>query len=76
MRKFGNIIRVYNIYLLILKRHDTVRRDTLWKWMEEFKIPKKLIYICKTYVQKMRSAVRMEGTVRHPFFENKTIEMG
>jgi hypothetical protein len=35
----------------------------LWKWMEEFKTPKKLINMCKTYVQKTRSAVRIEGTL-------------
>ena len=41
--------------------------------MEEFKIPKKLINICRTYVQKTRSAVRIEGTLSSFFFfENKT----
>jgi hypothetical protein len=39
--------------------------------MEEFKIPKKLINICKKRVQKKRSAVRTEGTLSS-FFENKT----
>jgi len=39
--------------------------------MKEFKIPTKLINICKTCVQKTRSAVRIEGTLS-PFFENKT----
>jgi hypothetical protein len=38
---------------------------------EEFKIPTELINMCKTYVQKTRSAVRIEGTLS-PFFENKT----
>jgi len=38
------MIRVYNIYLLIFKKaYDSIYRDTLWKCMEEFKIPKKLI---------------------------------
>ena len=31
--------------------------------MEKFKIPKNLINICKTCVQKTRSAVRIEGTL-------------
>jgi len=39
--------------------------------MEEFKIPKKLINMCETCVQKRRSAVRIEGTLSS-FFENKT----
>jgi len=39
--------------------------------MEEFKIPKKLINMFKTCVQKTRSAVRIDGTLS-PFFENKT----
>ena len=43
----------------------------LWKCMEEFKIPKKLINMCKACVQKTRSAVRIEGTLTS-FFENKT----
>jgi len=38
--------------------------------MEEFKIPTKVINMCKTCVQKTRSAVRIEHC--HPFFENKT----
>jgi hypothetical protein len=39
--------------------------------MKEFKIPTKLIIMCKTYVQKTRSAVRIEGTLSS-LFENKT----
>ena len=38
---------------------------------EKFKIPTKLINMCKTCVQKTRSAVRIEGTLSS-FFENKT----
>ena len=37
----------------------TIHRDMLWKRMEEFKIPKKLINMCKTCT-KARSAVRTE----------------
>jgi len=37
----------------------------------EFKIPTKLINMCKTCIQKTRSAVRIEGTLPS-FFENKT----
>jgi len=43
----------------------------LWKCMEEFKIPQKLINICETCEQKTRNAVRVEGTLSS-FFENKT----
>jgi len=39
--------------------------------MEEFKIPKKLINMCKTCVQKTSSAVKLEGTLSS-FFKNKT----
>jgi hypothetical protein len=39
--------------------------------MKEFKIPTKLMNICKTCVQETRSAVRTEGTLSS-FFENKT----
>jgi hypothetical protein len=39
--------------------------------MEEFKISTKLINMCKEFVQKTRSAVRIEGTLSS-FFENKT----
>jgi len=39
--------------------------------MEEFKIPIELINMCKTFVQKTRSGVRIEGTWSS-FYENKT----
>jgi len=39
--------------------------------MEEFKIPTKLINMCKTCVQETRSVVRIEGTLSS-FFENET----
>jgi hypothetical protein len=39
--------------------------------MKEFKIPTKLINMCKTCLQRTRSAVRIEGTLSN-FFENKT----
>jgi len=39
--------------------------------MKEFKIPTKLINLCKACVQKTRSAVRIEGTLSS-FFKNKT----
>jgi len=44
MRKFGYIIRVYNIYLFIdfQKAHGSIHRDMLRQCMEEFKIPKKI----------------------------------
>jgi hypothetical protein len=39
--------------------------------MEEVKVLKELINLCKTCVQKTRNAVRIEGT-QSSFFENKT----
>jgi hypothetical protein len=38
--------------------------------MKEFKIPTKSINMCKAYVQKTRSAVRIEGTLSS-FFGHK-----
>ena len=51
------------------KAYDSIHRDTLWKCMEEFKIPKKLINICRACVQKTRSTVIVDGTLSS-FFEN------
>ena len=62
---------VHYLFIDFQKEYDAVRRDTLCKCMEEFKIPKKLINVCKTCVRKTRSAVRMEGTLSS-IFENKT----
>jgi hypothetical protein len=70
-RKFGSVIKVYNIYLLIFKRHMTLCIETRFGNGEEFKIPTELINICKMCVQKTESAVRKKGTLK-PFFENKT----
>ena len=53
------------------KPYDSIHSDTLLKYMEEFKIPKNLINMCRTCEQKTRSAVRIEGTLSS-FFENKT----
>ena len=53
------------------KAYDSIHRDALWKCTKEFKIPTKLINMCKTCVHKIRSAVRIEGTLSS-FFENKT----
>jgi hypothetical protein len=39
--------------------------------MEEFKIPTKLINMCKIHVQKTKSSVRIEATLSS-FFENKS----
>ena len=45
----------------------TIHRDTPWECMKEFKIPNKLINMCKTCVQKTRSAVRIERTLSSIF---------
>ena len=41
----------------------TIHRDTLWECMKEFKIRTKVINMCRTCVQKTRSAVRIAGTL-------------
>jgi hypothetical protein len=68
MRKFGNIISVQYLFI-IFERHMT--HDTLLKCMKEFKIPTKLINMCRTRLQNTRSDVRIEGTLSS-CFENKT----
>jgi len=52
----------HKCHLLTLKRHMTLHIVTLWKCVEEFKIPTKLINMCRTCT-KTKSAVRIEGTL-------------
>ena len=52
---------VQYLFIDFQKAYDSIHRDTLWECMKEFKVPTKLINMCKTYVQKTRSAVRIEG---------------
>jgi len=54
---------VQYLFIDFQKAYDSTHRDTLWKCMEEFKIPKKLT--CVKHVYK-----RQEGT-QSSFFENK-----
>jgi hypothetical protein len=60
---------VQYLFLDFQKAYDSIHRDTIWECMKEFKIPTKLIQMCKTCVQETRSAVRTEGTLSS-FFEN------
>jgi len=60
-----------NLFLDFQKAYDSTHRNTLRKCMQEFKILKKLINMCKTCIQKTRSDVRVEGTFSS-FFENNT----
>ena len=62
---------VQYLFIDFQKAYDFILRDTLWERTEGFRIPKKLISMCKTYVQKARSAVIIEGTLSS-YFENKT----
>jgi len=62
---------VQYLFIDFQKAYDSIRRDALWKCMKEFKIYTKIINMCKTCVQKTRSAVRIEGTLSS-FFDNKT----
>ena len=54
---------VQYLFIDFQKAYDSIHKDRQWKCMKEFKIPTKLINICKTCVQKSRSAVRIEGTL-------------
>ena len=62
---------VQYLFIDFQKAYGSIHRDTLWECMKEFKIPTKLMNMCKTCVRKTRSTVRMEGTLSY-FFENKT----
>ena len=59
---------VQYLFIDFQKAYSSINRDTLWKCMEEFKIPTKLIHMCKTCVQDTRSAVRIEGILSLFFF--------
>jgi len=54
---------VQYLFIDFQKAYDSIRRDTLGECMKEFKIPTKLINMCKTRIQETRSAVRIEGTL-------------
>ena len=54
---------VQYLFIDFQKAYYSIHRDTLWKCMQEFKIPTKLINMCKTCIQKTRSALRIEGTL-------------
>jgi len=54
---------VQYLFIDFQKAYDSILRDMLWKCMKEFKMPTKLINMCKTCVQKTRSVVRIEGTL-------------
>jgi hypothetical protein len=43
------------------KAYDSTHKVTLWKCVEEFKIPTKLINMCKTCTM-TKSVVRIDGT--------------
>ena len=51
---------VQYLFMNFYKAYDSIHRDTLWKFMKEFKIPTKLINMCKTCVQETRSVVRIK----------------
>ena len=54
----------------------TVHKDMLWKCIEEFKIHKKLIKMCKSCVRTTRSTVRTEGTLSSSFENKAGLEQG
>jgi len=46
-KKLWSIIRLCTIFIDLQKANDSMHRDTLWKCIKEFKIPSKLIHMCK-----------------------------
>jgi hypothetical protein len=52
---------VQYLFIDFQKAYDCIHTNALWKCMEEFETPTKLINIYKTCVQKTRSAVTIEG---------------
>ena len=62
---------VQYLFIDFQKVYESIHRNTLRECVKEFKIPTKLINMCKSCVQKTRSAVRIEGKLSL-FFENKT----
>ena len=56
---------VHYLFIDFQKACDSIHGDTLWKRMEEFKIPNKSINTCTTCVQQTRRAVRIEGTLSY-----------
>ena len=67
---------VQYLFIGFQKAYDSIHRDTLWECMKEFKIPTKLINMCKTCVQETRSAVRIEGTASYFFEKKKGLKQG
>ena len=68
LKIINKIIWEYNqsvqyLFIDFQKANDSIHRETLWKCMEEYKIPPELINMCKTFLQKTRNAVRIEGTL-------------
>jgi hypothetical protein len=66
-----NQSHIQYLFIDFQNAYDSIHKDMLWKCMEEFKLPTKLINMCNTCVQKTRSAVRTEGRLSS-FLENKT----
>jgi len=60
---------VQYLFINFQNAFDSIRRDTLWECVKEFKISTKLINMCKTCVQKTRSAVRIELTLSSFFLK-------
>jgi hypothetical protein len=53
LKKINKKLWEYNqsvqyLFINFQKAYDSIHTDTLWKCMEEFKIPTKLINMCKT----------------------------
>jgi len=54
---------VQYLFIDFQKAYDSIHWATLWECMKEFKLPTKLINMCKTCAQRTRSAVRIERTL-------------
>jgi len=64
---------VHYLFIDFQKAYYSIHTDALWKCIKEFKIPTKLTNMCKTCVQKARSAVRIEGTALSSFLKIKQV---
>ena len=57
---------VQYLFIDFQKAYDSIHRDTLWECMKEFKIPAKLINMCKTCTEDKMCGQNRRNIV--PFF--------
>ena len=52
---------VQYLFIEIQKAYDSIHRDTLWKCMKEFRIPTKLINMCKIVYKRQEVWLEQKG---------------